>query len=143
MRRVWKVLLVAGLLAGCGGSSHPAANAADVAKVKQTITRALAAVAAGDGATACSLATPTGQATLQKLVGAASCQAAVATLAAQLPANMKAALRDAKVKKVSISGNTANVNNNDITAPQATIGDLPLPPTVLVKQPDGSWKLNS
>jgi len=143
MRRIWMLALAAGLLASCGGSSHPAANSADVAKVKQTITRALAAVADGDGATACSLATPTGQATLEKLLGSSSCQAAIASLASSLPPNMKAALKNAQVKKVSISGNTANVNNNDITAPQANIGDLPLPPTVLVKQPDGSWKLNS
>jgi hypothetical protein len=144
MGRFRVLVVMLGLVAaGCGGSSNAGPSAADVAKVKSTITQALAAVANGDGATACSLATTTGQATLAKLVGSSSCTSAISLLASQLPPNTKAALRDAQVKKVSISGNTATVNNADITAPQANIGDLPLPPTVLVKQPDGSWKLNS
>jgi hypothetical protein len=142
MRRLGLLPLAVALLAGCGGSSH-SGNSADVAKVKQTITRALAALADGDGATACSLATPTGQATLEKLVGASSCQAAIDSLAGQLPASIKAGLKNVTVKKVSITGTTASVKNSDITAPQANIGALPLPPTTLVKQSDGSWKLNS
>ena len=132
------------LVAGCGGSSHAASNTADVAKVKQTIARALAAVADGDSATACSLATPAGQATLEKLLGSSSCPGAIASLAGQLPGSMKAALKSVTVKKVSISGSTASVKNSDITSPQMDIGSLlPLPPTTLVKQADGSWKLNS
>lgn len=134
--------LVAVVVAGCGGSNN-ASNSGDVTKIKSTVTRAFAAIADGDAATACSLATPTGQATFEKLLGASSCAKAVAEIGGVLTSQMKAALKSAQVKKVSISGNTATIKNSDITAPQANIGALPLPPTVLVKQPDGSWKLNS
>ncbi len=141
-RRAGVLGLIVVVVAGCG-SSHSSSNSGDVAKIKSTVTRAFAAIASGDAATACSLATPAGQSTFEKLLGASSCTKAVAEIGSVLTPQMKAALKSAQVKKVSISGNTATIKNSDITAPQANIGALPLPPTVLVKQPDGSWKLNS
>jgi tripartite-type tricarboxylate transporter receptor subunit TctC len=127
--------------AGCGGGLD------DTAKVKQTMTRYLSAVGAGDGATTCSLLTPSGQAAFErfKRAAAGSCPLLVTVFNAGLPAQVKTALRHAQIKKITINGNTATVRHADITS---TKGDLSSvvppgsPPTVLTKQSDGSWKLS-
>jgi hypothetical protein len=143
-RRGAAIMVTAAALvaAGCGGGLD------DTAKVKQTMTRYLSAVAAGDGATACSLLTRSGQAAFERFMRAAaagSCPLIVTLFNARLPAQVKTALRHAQIKKITIHGNTATVQHAGITS---TKGDLSTvvapgsPPTVLMKQSDGTWKLS-
>jgi ketosteroid isomerase-like protein len=116
----------------------------DIAKVKQTLTREMMAVAAGDSATACSLATPAGQARLARAVSGGSCEEVITLVAKHLPPALKAGLESAKVNRVTISGDTATVQDSDITSTRGSLAGFLQPgsaPTVFQKQPDGSWKI--
>jgi hypothetical protein len=134
------VLLAALLIVGCGGGSDDSAN------VKKTMTRLYSALASGDGATACSLATPSGRAKLERGVGkGASCVQIVALLGASLPAKIKEGLRSVQVKKVTIHGNTATVQEADVTSTSGSLSGFlrpGSPPTILTKQADGTWKVS-
>jgi hypothetical protein len=108
--------------------------------------REFIAVANGDGAIVCSLATPAGQARLASAVRGATCPQVIKLVAQRLPLGVKAALLSAKVTRVTVHGNTATVQDADIhTSHGALTGFLRAgsAPTVLTKQPDGSWKISS
>jgi len=132
-------LLVGFLVAGCGGGTD------DVAKVKQTMTRFLAAMADGDGATACSLATASAQAKLERASPGTSCEQDVSILSGRLSSEIKDGLRSAQIKKVTIDRDTATVQDADITSTRGSLTGFLQPgsaPTVLKKQSDGSWKIS-
>jgi ketosteroid isomerase-like protein len=134
--------VVALTIAACGGQSS---GSTDVAKVKQTVVRELAALANGDGATACSLATASGRAKVQSAIAGASCEEVVKRFAQQVPQRVKDGMLTAKVKHVTIKGDTATVANADITSSRGTLAGFLQPgsaPTMLTKQADGSWKLS-
>ena len=134
-------VMAGGVVAGCGGTGG---GENDVAKVKQTMTRELSALADGDGATVCALATPSGRAKLQNEVPGLSCPQIVTVAAQRLPSAIKQGLRNARVNKVTIHGDTATVQDADITSTQGALtGFLKpgSPPTILQKQSDGTWKI--
>jgi hypothetical protein len=141
-RRGAAILVTATALvaAGCGGGTD------DTAKVKQTMTRFLSAVAAGDAATACSLITPSGQAKFERVVGApaGTCSLIITLVNARLPERVKTALRHPRIKRVKIKGNTAIVRHADVTSTRGELGAVvqPASSSVLMKQSDGRWKLS-
>jgi hypothetical protein len=142
VRRTLTVLVAGIVVTACGGSG---VRASDEQKVKQTVIQDMAAVADGDGATACSLATQSGRAQLERAVPGKTCEQIVALFSARLPNSAKDGLRTAHISKVNIRGNTATVPNSAITS---TRGDLhgytdSGPPVALAKQPDGSWKISA
>ncbi|HEX3873096.1 MAG TPA: hypothetical protein VHW26_03045 [Solirubrobacteraceae bacterium] len=127
------------VLAGCGSS-----ETADTAKIKRVVTSELADLAAGKGGAACALATPLGQAQLASGSSAHTCSAAIDEVSAHLSAAIKDGLRTAQVNKVTITGGSATVSDADITSTQGSLRGFLNPasaPTVLTKQPDGSWEI--
>lgn len=132
------------IAAGCGGSSG--AGVAETAKVKQTVRAALADLARGDGQAFCALATPAGQAKLARTLPGYSCAQLVAYVGGHLPPAGKEGLLHAQVQRVTISGATARVRSADITATQGSLKGLLNDggrPTTLIRQSDGSWKINA
>jgi hypothetical protein len=134
--------LLGGLLVvGCGGGGGASA---DVGKIERTMTREFAAVADGDGAVACGLATPSGRAVLANADPGATCEEVIAFVAARLTPEIRTALHNLAIKKVTITGNTASVADADVTSTRGSLKgfDKPgSPPTILMKQPDGTWKI--
>jgi predicted anti-sigma-YlaC factor YlaD len=129
------------VLAACGSSS----NSQDVAQIKQTLTRAFRALARGDGATMCSLATPAGQKTLASAVPHSSCASVISLVAAHLSAAQKAGLSSVRIKNVTLHGNHASVSDADLSAAHGTLKGFLQPgsaPTQLTKESDGSWKIS-
>jgi len=84
---------------GCGGG-----GGADAAKVKQTVQRALTALADGNGPAFCALATAGAQAELARTTPGASCPDVVTRISRQLSPKVKLALRHARVGTVTITG---------------------------------------
>jgi hypothetical protein len=128
------------LLAGCGSST----SSADAAKIEQTVMAELADLANGNGAAACALATPTGQTELASASPNHTCVAAIDLVSENLSPAIKQALLHAKVNKVVITGGSATVSNADITSTAGSLTSFLNPsttPTVLVKQPNGSWEI--
>jgi hypothetical protein len=126
------------VLPGCGGSKS------DADQAKDTMKSFLSAVAKGDGKKACSLADASGQARLVRAAkGRLNCEGVIAAISARIPANLKTALENADVKKVTINGNTATINDADITSSKGDLSSLLRggTPTKLVKQ-GGIWKLS-
>ena len=144
--RIAVLLTLASLLiAACGGGGGGSSE--DETAVKDTLEQFLHAVAAGDGVTACALATPEGQAKLVAEVGQAgsNCTEVVSFFAASFSQDTRDGLATAKVKKVSFDGEKATVDDGDITSTQGDLGAFLDPdshPTVLSRQPDGTWKLS-
>ncbi len=139
-RPVVLILAVAGgsILAGCASSNGP-----EVTKVDQTVQRELADLAAGDGAGACALATPSGR-TLLAAGTHDRCVDAINLISQSLAPQVKLGLRTAVVRKVTINAGTATVSPADITSTQGSLSgflDPSAAPTVLTEQPDGSWLL--
>jgi hypothetical protein len=132
------------IAAGCGGPSD--VGVAQTAKVKQTVRTALADLARADGRAFCALATPAGQAKLAGTLPGYDCAKLVAYVGDHLSPAAKEGLLHAQVQRVRISGATARVLSADITA---TVGSLKGvlddggKPTTLIRQPDGSWKINA
>lgn len=96
-------------MAGCGGSG-------DRGAVTQTVKDYLAALARGDGTTACAQLTGHEARLLLALITAddpetnpTSCTDAVAKIAGDLGGNEAALLRDAKITAITISGDKATV----------------------------------
>ena len=139
-RRLAAALSVAIVVAGCGGGG----GSSDAAKVKQTVTSAFIALATGNDSGFCSLATAAGQATLAKTVKGSTCAKVVTLVSEHLSAEQKTGLRNARVNKVTISGDHATVKNSDISTSKGTLkGFLAAgAPTMLTKESDGSWKLS-
>jgi hypothetical protein len=144
--RIAVVVALAGLLIpACGGGGGGSSE--DETAVKQTVELFLHAVAAGDGITACTLATPEGQAKLLQEVNQAgqNCTQVVTFVSAGFSQDTRDGLATAKVEKVGFDGDTATVEDEDITSTQGDLQaflDPNSPPTVLTRQPDGTWKLS-
>jgi hypothetical protein len=139
--RLLAAVAVSAALAACGGSS----SNNDVAQVKQTLSRAFRALATGDGATLCSLATPAGQKELASGLPHSTCPAVVKLVSEHLSPQQKAGLESVQVKKVVVSGNQATVSDADLTSARGTLKGFitpTSPPSKLTKQSDGSWKLS-
>jgi hypothetical protein len=140
-RRAFSALVISITLAACGSSS----SSNDGAAVKQTMTRALHALATGDGTTLCSLATPAGRKTLAAALPHQSCPSIVKLVSAHLSPALREGLASVKVKRVTISGNRATISDTDITSSQGTLQGFiqpNSPPTQLTKESDGSWKIS-
>ncbi|MDQ6836270.1 MAG: hypothetical protein M3016_08800 [Actinomycetota bacterium] len=132
------------VLAACGSNSSPSASQ-DVAQVKATLTRAFRALAAGDGATVCSLATPQGRKSLATALPHSSCVRVIMVVAAHLRPPQKAALSSLQVKKATVSGRHAIVKDSDLSSARGSLKGFiraTAPPTQLTKQADGSWKIS-
>jgi hypothetical protein len=132
---------VSAVLAACGGGS----SNNDAAQVKQTVTRAFRALATGDGATLCSLATPAGQKTLAAGLPHSTCAAVVKAVSVHLSPQQKAGLESVQIKKVVVNGIHATVSDADLTSARGTLKGFinpNSPPTKLTKQSDGSWELS-
>jgi hypothetical protein len=125
-------------LAACGSAS-------DVQKIKETVTRQLAAIANGDGKTACSLATESGRKQLEG-GGGASCEQVVAFLSRMMAGSLKEGLRTVRIKRVTINGDNATIQDADITSRRGNLVGFTQAgastQTTLVKQSDGSWKVS-
>jgi hypothetical protein len=133
-------VLAGGLLVGCGGSS----NTADATKVAETVMHELGYLAEGNGSAACALATPTGQTELASASPNHTCAQAINLVSQNLSAEVKLGLRTAEVKKVTVNGGSATVSNADITSTQGNLRSFLGPasaPTVLTKQPNGTWMI--
>jgi hypothetical protein len=105
------------------------------------------AVAAGDGVTACALATPEAQAQLLQQVGqtGADCVQAIPVVSADFSPATRDGLATATVTEVGFDGDTATVADEDIKSSQGDLSaflDPDSPPAVLTRQPDGTWKLS-
>ena len=132
-------VVVSLVLAACGG------GASDTAMVRQTVTRALHALATGDGATLCSLATRSGQASLAGAVPGSSCARVIQLVSARLSPSLKSALTSVEVGSVTIHGDRASVPDTSLTSSHGSLqGFLQAgsAPTLLSRQPDGSWKIS-
>jgi hypothetical protein len=140
-RRLAAALSVAAIVTGCGGGGG---GSSDTAKVKQTVKSAFTALATGNGASFCSLATASGQATLAKTLPGSTCAKVVTLVSEHLSAEQKTGLRNAQVNKVTISGDHATVKNSDISTSKGTLKGFLSPgaPTMLTKGSDGTWKLS-
>ncbi len=136
------VAAVSVAVVGCGGSGS---SSSDTAAVQQTLTKVLHALGSGDGTTVCALATKDGQATLAKAVPHSTCAQVVDLVSAHLSSAEKQGLQNAKVGKVTISGNNASVSDTAITSTKGSLkGFLQAgaAPTKLTKQSDGTWKIS-
>jgi hypothetical protein len=138
--RVFAMATACVTLAACGSAANP-----DLARVRQTLTRAFHALAGGDGVTLCSLATSAGQASLSSSVPHSTCARVVKLVSAQLSPAQKAAMLTAHVGQVTLHGNLATVPETAITSSRGSLkGFLQAgsAPTVLTRQTDGSWKIS-
>jgi hypothetical protein len=137
-RRVVAAVVASGFLAvaGCGDS--------DADKAKRALTDFMAAIAKGDGKTACGLADASGR---RRLVTAAkgrlSCEGVVAAIAGRIPPDVKTGLENAEIKKITVHGNTATVDDADITSSKGRLAGFlsGTTPEKLVKE-GGSWKVS-
>jgi hypothetical protein len=129
-------------VAGCGGGGG---TGADAAKVKQTVRRALTALADGNGPGFCALATAGAQAELASTTPGGTCPQVVRTISHQLSPQVKLGLRHARVGTVTINGDHASIRDGDITSTQGRLkGFLQAsgPPTKLTRQANGTWKIS-
>jgi hypothetical protein len=129
---------------GCGGGRAADADAANVAKVKRTVQRALTALADGNGPAFCALATTGARAELARTTPGASCAGVVRRISHQLSDRIKLGLRFARVGKASLSGDKATIRAGDISSTRGTVKGFlqaSAAPTELIRQPDGSWKI--
>ena len=137
-RRLVAALVLSLAVAACGGGS------ADASQAARTLTRAFHALATGDGATVCALATPGGQKSLAAAVPGSTCEKVVNLVSAHLTGSQKAALGSVQVKNISVHGRVATVRAADIASTHGSFrGFLSAKsaPTKLEKQSDGSWKI--
>ncbi len=130
------------LLAACGSAG--VTMTADGSRAAQTLTRAFHALAVGDGATICGLATPAGQRSLAAAVPGSSCPKVITLVSAHLTSAQKAALASVRIENVAVSGREATIKATDIVSRHGSLrGFLSAKstPTRLRKQSDGSWKI--
>ena len=128
-------------LAGCGGGGGQ-----DQA-VKQAVTQFLSAVGRGDGAAACKHVTPAGQRALANQIAAAtkstrtvSCQLIITEIGKLLPADVKTGLQNARISKVTVSGDTASVRDQDIHAAKGNLQPfLQGGPSTKLQRVGGVW----
>jgi hypothetical protein len=128
-------------LAGCGAG---AGGGADAAAVKRTVQHALAALANGDGAAFCALATRGARAELQRTTPGATCPEVVRRISDQLSPTITLALRHARVGAVTLRGNRATIHAGQITSTQGSLKGFlqaAAPPTTLARQANGAWRI--
>jgi hypothetical protein len=140
-------LLLAAFLvvAGCNDDSD-----SDEAKVKSVVTGFFDDLADGRAEEACDALT-SGTVKLLSLQGPAggtpaTCPANVATVHGQLSEEEKEAMRGAKVKAVTVNGDTATVNPNDVEFQfegQSTFLSSARSGPVVLRKFEGDWKLES
>lgn len=129
-------------LVGCGGGR--ASDAADAAKIKRTVQRALAALADGNGPAFCALASAGARAELARTAPGAGCAGVVRRISRQLSDRVKLGLRHARVGKVSVSGSRATIRAGEITSTRGTLKGFlqaSAAPTQLIRQADGGWRI--
>jgi hypothetical protein len=132
------------LAAGCGASGH--SRPTSVQQVKLIVRTALGDLADGDGQAFCALATPAGQAKLAGTLHGYTCPTLVRLVAGHLSPATRTGLLHVRVSTVTVRGATATVRATDITA---TVGSLKGflndggTPTTLVRQRDGTWKIDA
>lgn len=138
--RIASIIALTGFLAACGSGNTDASRAA------QTVTAAFHALAAGDGAKVCSLATAAGQRSLAAAVPGSTCAKVVDLVSAHLNPHQKAALETVKVTHVAVMGNHATVRAADITSSRGSFKgflDPKAAPTKLRRESDGTWKISA
>src|SRR5947209_19899007 len=130
------VLVVSLALLGCGGGGG------DEQAVKNTVTQFMSALATGDGAKACSLATAQAQQrlTAQGSGAGGSCPAIITAISKRLPPQIKQGLETAKVKKATVKGDTATVADKDISSSAGNLGPFLGSGSTKLKKENGSWK---
>jgi len=134
-------LALTGLSAtACGGES-------DADDVRTVWLRAQVAVAKGDGHTACALMTKRAQHEVAMSDplhwDAFDCPGVIALDAPDFTPAQLRAVRDLKVRRVSIDGNRATVRDQDIDFPQIFEDQVPeRQPMVFRRGSDGSWKVD-
>jgi hypothetical protein len=136
-------LALAVVLSSCGGGGG-GARGSDTARVKQTVRRALADLATGDGDGFCGLVTPAGRHTLATTLPGYTCAGLVNLVSGHLSQAERSGLRNAQVRAVTVTGSIATVKASDITAGQGTLSGLISSggrPTRLERQPDGGWRI--
>jgi hypothetical protein len=146
-RTCWRLAAVALsviALAGCSTSDS------DEAKVKSVVSGFFSDLGAGRGSAACSALT--GSATrLAGLIAEAanapaSCPEAVKVLDGQLSSDEKAAVKNVKVKHVTVSGEEATISPTDVefsvNGKSSLLSNVKSGPTHLTKA-SGSWKIDS
>jgi hypothetical protein len=134
-------LAVAAAAAGCGGGGG---GGADAAKVKQTVRRALAALADGNGPAFCALATAGARAELARTTPGATCPDVVTRISHQLSPAVMVGLRHARVGTVTVNGDHASIRDGNITSTRGTLKGFlqaSAPPTKLTRQSNGTWKI--
>jgi hypothetical protein len=98
------MLLVAGSVAGCGGSSSGASR-----QITSTIKSFLSDLGSGNGGAACQLLTPTGQKALaaQGPASDVTCSQVISTASKAFNASEQKKLKNATVTNIKITGNSA------------------------------------
>ena len=107
---------------------------------------ALADLATANGQGFCSLASPAGRTKLAHTLPGYSCPKLVMLIAKHLPPAARTGLQHATVKDVTIHGAVATVRASDITASQGSLKGFLTDngkPTRLVRESDGSWKIDA
>jgi hypothetical protein len=103
-------LLIAALVAGCGGDS---------AKAEDTVSTAISGLSDGNATKVCAQLTPGGQTKLlavlrdnplNLIVHATTCEEAITKLHAKLSKAIRAALQDGEVDKAKVTGDKAVVH---------------------------------
>jgi hypothetical protein len=133
------VLVTSLVLLGCGGGGG------DEQAVKNTVTQFMSALARGDGAKACGLATTQAQQrlTAQGAQAGGSCPQIISAISKRLPPQIKQGLETAKVKKASVKGDTATVADSDISSSAGNLGPFLGGGTTTLKKEGGTWKLST
>ena len=133
-RRVLSALLAAAALAaaGCGSTTDD---------VKSTVNNYLKAFVNGDGKKACSLMTKDTRTQfvvrVRQIVHTTDCAKAIASLRSKAGGQVAAALRDAKITKVQVSGINAVVTLTTKTSLGASTS------TTLLQKEDGNWRITA
>lgn len=126
-------VVLAAVLAGCGGGETPKSDSEAAAGAVTSFTRAFAA---GDGAKACSLLTPAAATAFvkraQNATGARDCPTSLKRVHDLAGSSVTGPLATAAVGRVDVKGDTATTT---VTASGHST------PVTLSKQ-DGAWKLN-
>jgi hypothetical protein len=133
----------AAALCGCGGGGG-SGGVSEATKVKQTVEKALTALANHDGAGFCALSTKGAQAELAKTTPGSTCSQVVDRISNQLAPQVRVGLRNARVGTVTLHGDQASIRAAQITSTRGSLKGFlqaSAPPTKLARQSDGSWKI--
>ena len=149
LRRTVVGFLVAGLagvaLAACGAGSHHSPADPQSAAVRQTMHRALVALADGHGRAFCRLVSTRMRAALAHATHGASCPRVVTLVATRLDAGQKQALRQVSVGAVTVAGRGATVPNDSVSSaggPLRTFLGARRGATLLTRQSSGRWQIS-